>query len=162
MNPQPKPSIFLYSDANFLAVNILENLLSKNCIINIITNDAQDWKSKTAHLAAISKFSIVERKNLASNNSYNYAIFCGGFVTLNDAYDDFADFISLININEAKILALFPLEVFDRSRIDKIQVANNVALLFVGDLLGPRINLASDLLIKRLLSEILWKRKMTF
>ncbi len=162
MNPQAKPSIFLYSDANFLAVNILENLLSKNCIVNIITNNPQDWKSKTAHLAAINKFSIIERKNLAGNNPYNYAIFCGGFMTLNDAYDDFADFISLININEAKILSLFPLEAFDRDQIDKIHVANNVALLFMGDLLGPRINLKSDLLISRLLSEIIWKRKMIF
>ena len=31
----------------------------------------------------------------------------------------------------------------------------------MGDLLGPRINLESNLLISRCLSEILWKRKLT-
>lgn len=161
MNPQHKLLTLLYSDANFLAVNIFENLLSKNCIVNVVTKDVSDWRNKTAHLAAINRFSIVERKNLNSNGSYDYAVFCGGFINLDSAYDDFFDFISLININKAKILSLFPVEAFDRNQIDKIRVSNNMALLFVGDLLGPRINLESDLLIARLLSEIIWKRRLT-
>ena len=161
MNPQPKPSIFLYSDANFIAVNILENLLSKNCIVNIVTRNVGDWKNKTSHLAANNKFSIIDRKNIGVSGSYVYAIFCGGFISLSSAYDDFFDFISLVNLDKAKILSLFPFEAFDRNQVDKITVSNNIALLFLGDLLGPRINLESDLLIARLLSEILWKRKMT-
>jgi len=161
MNPQPKPSIFLYSDANFLAVNIFENLLSKNCIVNIVTKDVNDWKNKTSHLSANNKFSIVDRKNIRGNAQYNYAIFCGGFINLSSMYNDFFDFISLVNFDKAKVLFLFPSEAFDRDQVDKINLSNNTALLFVGDLLGPRINLESDLLMARLLSEILWKRKIT-
>jgi len=161
MNPQLKPSILLYSDANFFAINIFENLLSKNCVVNIVTNDVKDWKNKTSHLSVNNKFSIVDRRNLRVTGQYNYAVFCGGFLNLSSAYDDYFDFTSLINFDKAKILLLFPSEAFDRNQVDKINLSNNTALLFVGDMLGPRINLESDLLMPRLLSEILWKRKIT-
>jgi hypothetical protein len=160
MNPQPKLSILLFSDANFLAVNILENLLSKNCVVNIITKDVTGWGKMTVHLAANKNFSIIDRKDIG-NNPCDYAIFCGGFINTGSAYKDFFDFSSLNNINNAKILSLFPLEAFDRSQIDKIHPSATNALLFLGDLLGPRINLDSDLITPRLITEILWDRKLT-
>ena len=161
MNPQAKLSICIFSDANFLAVNILENLLSKNCIIDVVTKDVNDWKDKTLQLAIKNSLSIIDRKNLDTGNRYDYAIFCGGFIKSGNAYLDYADFISLPMINESKTLALFPFEVFDRNQIDKINISNNSAIIFMGDLLGPRINLESDLLVARSMSEILWKRKLT-
>ncbi|MCX6705358.1 MAG: DUF4012 domain-containing protein, partial [Candidatus Woesebacteria bacterium] len=59
------------------------------------------------------------------------------------------------------LITLFPFEIIDRNQTDKIKVQNNSAILFVGDLLGPRINLESDLFISKSLSEIIWKRKLT-
>ena len=161
MNPQAKLSICLFSDANFLAVNILENLLSKNCIVKVVTEDANDWKDKTSKLAIKTTLNIVDRKNFDPGKHYNYAVFCGGFINRDEAYADYTDFCSLPYITEAKTLILFPFEVFDRNRIDKIKVSNNSAVLFVGDLLGPRIDLDSDLLMPRALSEILWKRELS-
>ncbi len=161
MNPQGKLLICLFSDANFLAVNILENLLSKNCIVNVITKDTSNWKSRTRQLSTNNKFSIIDRKNLDSNNLYDYAIFFGGFVNSFNAYKEYADFSSLIDITQVKTLVIFPLEAFDRSRVEKFKVPDSLVVLFVGDLLGPRIDLESDLLASRLLSEILYERKMT-
>ncbi|MCX6704162.1 MAG: hypothetical protein NTZ07_01830, partial [Candidatus Woesebacteria bacterium] len=161
MNPQAKLSVCIFSDANFLALNILENLLSRNCFINIITEDVNNWRDKTMHLSIKSKFNILDIKNFAFDNHYDYAIFCGGFVNSTEAYAEYTGFISLPDINAAKTVVIFPFDVFDRDQVDRIKISNNTAVLFLGDLLGPRIDLDSDLLIARSLSEMLWKRKLT-
>jgi hypothetical protein len=161
MNPQAKLSICLFSDANFFAVNILENLLSKNCIVNVVSKDTNAWKERTSQLATNNNLNIVERKNFDVSRRYDYAIFCGGFVNCNAAYTDYVDFSLLPNLAQAKKLVLFPFEVFGKNQLDKLKLSNNSAIIFIGDLLGPRIDLESSLLIARSLSDILWKRKLS-
>ena len=161
MNPQAKLFICLYSDANFLAVNIFENLLSKNCIVNVITKNVNDWREKTKQLSIKNKFIITDRKAFDPKNHYDYAIFCGGFINKKDAYLDYKDFVSVSNTANIKKLILFPFEIYDSNYAEKISVSGNSAVLFIGDLLGPRINFESDLLISKSLSEIVWKRKLT-
>ena len=161
MNPSDKLSICLFSDANFLAVNLLENLLSKNCVVNILTNDTKNWTEKTSHLTTKNKFSILERRNFESGSNYDYAVFCGGFIQSGTAYTDYVSFNALTNPIGCKTVAIFPFEIFNRSRIDSVRFSENTALILVGDLLGPRINLESDLLMPRVLSEIISKRKIS-
>ena len=161
MNPSDKLSICLFSDANFLAVNILENLLSKNCIVNILTNDEKGWREKTGHLSTRNKVSILERKNYGGGGPYDYAIFCGGFIQGRTAYTDYVGFNSLPNMAGCKTIAVFPFEIFEGSKIGTVKISGNTVLILVGDLLGPRINLDSDLLMPRVLSEIISKRKIS-
>lgn len=161
MNPSAKLSICLYSDANFLAVNILENLLSRNCTVTVVTKNVNDWKIKSQQLSANTKLQIVDRKYFDLKNSFSYAIYCGGFIKVNSAYSDYLDFISLVGNVNTKILSIFPIESFDRNQLDNIRISNNIAVIYTGDLVGPRINLESDLLISTSISEIIWKRKLT-
>lgn len=161
MNPQAKLSICIFSDPNFLALNILENLLSKNCSVNVVTSNAVEWKNSTRLLTTNSKLSITDRKNFDIGDTYDYAFFCGGFIKSSEAYTGYSDFVSLPNLRDVKALVIFPFEVFDRNKIDKIKFSNNSAVVFIGDLVGPRINLESDLTVNKTLSEILWKRIMT-
>lgn len=161
MNPQPKLSICLFSDANFIAVNLLENLLSKNCVVNVVSNNIDEWAAKTTQLSAKNKFGFVQMNIFNDKVPYDYAIFCGGFIDTGSAYKYFNYFNSFKNLTLSKRLILFPLDVFERNQLDKIHISDNTAVLFIGDLLGPRINLNSNLLMPRCLSEILWKRKLT-
>jgi hypothetical protein len=161
MNPSPIFTVCLYSDANFLAVNILENLLSRNCIVKVITNNVNDWRNKTLQLSSNKKFEIIEQKTEAGNVVYDYAIFCGGFINKKKAYFDYEKFILNLHSKNTKTLAIFPFEIYDRNENDKISFSENTGVVFVGDVLGPRINFESDLLISKVLSEIIWKKKLT-
>ena len=161
MNPSDKLSVCLYSDANFLAINILENLLSRNCVINIFTHDTKEWTEKTSHLLSKNKFSILDLKELGGGGHYDYAIFCGGFLDGRTAYKDYTDFSSFTNSSQAKTLVIFPFEAMDVSKLASLRISSNTAVILTGDLLGPRIDLESNLLTPRVLSEIIGKRKLT-
>jgi hypothetical protein len=161
MNPSDKLSICLYSDPNFLAVNILENLLSRNCIVNIYSNDTDGWRVKTLHLPARNKFSILEPKESGGPRHYDYAIFCGGFINEKSAYPDYIKFSFLFNSKSTKTLVLFPFEIFEGSKLESLKVDGNTAVILVGDLLGPRMDLQSSLLAPRILTEVIAKRKIT-
>jgi len=161
MNPSGKLSVCIFSDANFLALNIFGNLVSKNCFVNIITNDFGSWKKETAHISAVSKFSIISRKKAGNLTRFDYTIFCGGFIDTKSAYREFTEFSSLPNLSGTKTLILFPFEVFDKNEVGRIKINDNAAMLFIGDLLGPGINLESDLLVSRTIAGIVQKRQMS-
>jgi len=153
--------ICLYSDPNFLALNILEILLAKNCVIKIISDDIQKWKERTSKLNSPSRFSVIgtdEYKNLAD---FSYAIFCGGFLNKDSGVTDFKKFISNKHFGNAKTLALFPFETFSLKTNSKIAISDNAAIIYLGDLLGPRIDLDSDLLLPSLVNEMVIKRSVT-
>jgi hypothetical protein len=161
MNPSGKLSVCIFSDANFLALNIFDNLVSKNCFVNIITNDFNNWKKETMHISAVNKFNIISRKKAGSLTRFDYAIFCGGFINTKSAYWEFTEFSSLPNLSGTKTLILFPFEVFDKNEIGRIKINDNAAVLFVGDLLGPGMDLESDLLVSRTINGIVQKRQMS-
>lgn len=161
MNPPEKLSICLFSDPNFLAVNILENLLSNNCVVNIVTNNVGGWEISTTHLPNRNRFSIVDSRKLNKGLLYDYAVFTGGFIKSKNGFADYNNFLSFPGIIDAKTIILFPLEIFDRSKSDSIKTSNNTAVIYLGDLIGPRINLESDLAISQSLSEIITKRTLS-
>jgi len=161
MNPQAKLSICIFSDANFLAINLLENLLSKNCFVNVVTRQAVEWKDNTRHLSMNNLFSIIDKRKFTGEIYCDYAVFCGGFIDSRNVYADYINFISFPNITKAKTIAIFPFECFDRNVVDLIKISSNTSVIFIGDLLGPRINLEGGLLISRSFSEIVWDRKIT-
>jgi hypothetical protein len=80
MNRESKTLVVIFSDPNFLAVNILETLLSKNCVVNIVTEDKKDWRERTKHLTNFSRFSLVGIEEYKKLSNFTYAIFCGGFL----------------------------------------------------------------------------------
>ena len=136
MNPQPKLSICIFSDANFLAINILENLLSRHCVVNVVTEDVDGWKIKTSHLSAVNKFSIIDRNFFDSGVVCDYSIFCGGFIDTISAYREFYVFNSLPSLINSKRLILFPIDVYDRNQLDKIKISDNTPSFFWGIYLG--------------------------
>src|SRR5690348_2512890 len=161
MNKDLKLQVILFSDPNFLAVNILENLLSKNCIVNIVSEDITGWQERTVHLTNSSRYSIVTTNQYKDLSNFTYAIFCGGFLDKENATTDFKKFISNKNFGSAKTLAIFPFETFSLKVSSKISISDNAGIIYLGDLMGPRIDLESDLLLPKLINEMLAQRTVT-
>ncbi len=166
MNPDNKLLIYLYSDSNFLAVNILENLLSKNCLVNIVTQDTKAWKEKTVYIANKNNFSIFEESKIEGNQKCNYVIFCGGFLDKDNCYDELKKFLSkneffTNNFKEVKTLVILPFEVFDQIENNTLPFSDNLGIVYMGDLFGPRMDLQSNLLAPSTLYEILETRTLT-
>ncbi len=154
-------TICLYSDANFLAVNILENLLSQKCFVNIISNDVKKWTERTVYIANKNRFNISKTEGQAFSNNYNYVIYCGGFIKTQNTYEDLKIIQKQNNNANTKILAILPFECFDPKANSQLIVNDNLAVIYLGDLLGPRMDLDSDLLVPQSLGEILQRRTLT-
>ena len=152
--------VCLYSDPNFFALNLLENLLAKNCLVNIITTNTKKWKERTSHLNK-SKFSITEQGNNFVRQQYNYAIYCGGFLKKSNAYLDYKYFANDDAIKGIKSIAIFPAEVYSEERNLEIPISDNLCLIYLGDIFGPRMDFESDLFISQNMGEILYKRKLS-
>jgi hypothetical protein len=160
-NKQQKLLVCLFSDPNFLALNILENLLSNNCVVNIISDNEKIWREKTEHIAEQGRFFVTSLGNYKKITNFSYAIFCGGFVKKQTALEDFKVFISNKNFGTAKTLAVFPFETFSHKNSGKIAMTDNAGIVYVGDLLGARIDLNSNLLVPGLIKEMIEKRTLT-
>lgn len=153
--------VSLTSDANFLALNILESLLSKNCQVIILTDDEKKWQRITTHLASKSRFYITNEKSNEELPAFNYSIFCGGFMSKENSYRSFRDFISNENTTGTKMLAILPFESFSLKEDGLIGLSDNLSIIYVGDLVGPRLDPESDLLMSRAFNEIIAGRELT-
>lgn len=161
MNREPKLLVCLFSDPNFLAVSILENLLSKNCQVKIVTEEKNIWGQRIKHLATQTNISFIETNDYKSLSDFSYAIFCGGFLNKEKATSDFKKFISNKNFGNAKTLAVFPFETFSLKESSKISISDNAGIIYLGDVIGPRFDLVSDLLLSKLINESLNSSSMT-
>jgi hypothetical protein len=161
MNRESKLLVCLFSDPNFLAITILENLLAKNCLVKIVTGNKRLWSEKTQHISQTGRFSFIGLEEYKQFGNFSYAIFCGGFLKKETAYTDFKKFISNKNFGDAKTLAIFPFETFSLKRSSKIAISGNAGIIYLGDLMGPRIDLSSDLLVPSLINEMVTQRSVT-
>jgi hypothetical protein len=144
-----------------LAVSILENLLSKNCLVKIVSDNKSLWSERTKYLANNSRLSFIGVNEYKDLSDFSYAVFCGGFLIKESSITDFKKFISNKNFGNAKTLAVFPFETFSLKNSSGISISDNAGIIYVGDLVGPRIDLESDLLLPSLITEMLTKRTLT-
>lgn len=161
-NPQTqnKLAVCIFSDPNFFALNLLETLLSKNCFVYVITNDAKTWKERTSRIIP-SLFSVVDSSNKIQSLNYGYAIFFNGFLNKQKYLDDYSNFLKLTITPNVKTINLFPFEVYSQELANKVKTDNNISTIFVGDLLGPRFDFNSNLFVAQNINEILDKRDLT-
>jgi hypothetical protein len=152
--------VCFYAEPDFLSLNILENLLSKNCLVNIITNDMLGWENVTRHLSK-SLFGITAVGKNFIRQKYSYAIFSGGFFNNKNLFNSLNSFLDDSSIAGLKSLILFPVELYTSIKKREIKISENTAVVYVGDVLGPRINLDSQRLLTRHLVNILFKREMS-
>lgn len=161
MNKETKPQVVIFSDPNFLAISFFEILLSKNCKVYIVSDDKEVWREKTKYVANSSNFLVINIEEYKNLENFSYAVFCGGFINKENTITDFEKFNSNKNFGKAKTLAVFPFETFSYKNSDRIVISDNAGIIYIGDLMGPRIDLDSNLLLPTLIKEMFEKRSLT-
>ena len=156
-----KPLVAIFSDSNFLSINLVENLLSKTCRVAVFSSDKKNWNSKTSHITNKTNFEIYDESEYFNFSQINYAIFLNGFTEKKNAFSNFKRIYQSPLFKNIKSLAIFPFETFDVKENLSLSLSPNLAVIYVGDLLGPRIDLESDLLVTSVLSESIQKRNLT-
>lgn len=150
-----------YSEPNFLALSILENLLANNCYVNVITNDVKTWQERTTNIATKNKFSINSFGSFPENAVAGYAIFCSGFINKKLLGNELKNFLRVVNFQDKKTFIILPKESYGVLETKSFSSDENVGIIYIGDLLGPRIDLDSNLKMSVYLSEMLSKRSLT-
>lgn len=145
--------VSLFSDYNFLSLSVVENLLSKNCFINIVTEEPERWKTATSGLNS-SKFSVIDSRKVEYKHNYGYAVFVGGFIKKDSALNNFNSFFKSQYNPTSKFMAVFPYETANSLNRSVNKIPKNLAVVYVGDLFGPRIDQRSDLFTSRLLNRV--------
>ena len=161
MNPHGKSLVLLYSEPNFLSIYILENLLANNCFVNVVTSDVKGWAEKTSHIVVRNKFSIGAYDTFQKNVVYGYTFFCSGFLNKATAEDDIKKFLKTVNFKNTKTFVILPKEIYGVLGVEGLQIPDNAGIIYVGDLLGPRIDLASNLKLPRYLNDIIGERSVS-
>src|SRR3990172_5480484 len=105
-----KPHVGVFSDSNFLALSVLENLIFKRCYVSVFTNDTDDWEQATLHLNRIGNFEIAKIENKPAFNDLDYCIFVCGFLNINTLYQDITKLSRLKFPNTKKSILVLPLE----------------------------------------------------
>ena len=148
MNPITKNRVLLFSGPNFLALTILEYLLSKGFFVYIFTSSKSEWQRSTVNIAFKNRFEISSNFREINFNNISYEICIEG-------YDRFQN--KFIVNPEIKTIILTPFENYnDISKI--LPTGNNIANIFLGDLVGPRMDISFPLLINSTLKSIVDKR----
>lgn len=130
-------------------------------MVKIVSDDKSLWNERTKYLANHSHFSLIGTSEYKNLKDFSYAVFCGGFLIKDNSNADFKKFISNKNFGNAKTLAIFPFETFSLKNSNGISISDNAGIVYLGDLIGPRIDLESDLLLPSLVREMLTKRTVT-
>lgn len=151
--------VTIFSDSNFLSINILESLLAKNCFVNIITEDVAGWQEKTTHINNRSRLSVLGIKG-SPQEVTSYTIIVEGFLR-GMPYEAINEIFRKYNLSESKNLIIIPLEKFSFSEDSHFRISENTGIIYVGDIFGPRMDLESDLLAPRLIESVMSDRKIT-
>lgn len=155
-----KLTVAFYTDLNFFSLQILETLINKNCLVNVITQDYRGWNEQTKHLNK-NLFGITPVGSTVKNPKYNYALYTGGFFSKKNFFWGIDDFLQDKSLSKVKALIVFPTELHLITKKKLPPLNTNIGLVYVGDVLGPRLDLYSDLKIARMIKDIVFKRHLT-
>jgi hypothetical protein len=161
MNKDNINNICLFSEPNFLAINILKDLIQSNFSIVVVTNDKNGWVEKTSTFLNRDKFVFIKINQFKEVHNFSYIIFLDGFNRKEFAAKNFKVFILNNHFEDAKVLAIFPFDLYKNNDLAKISINKNAGILFLGDLFGQQIDLKSNLTIPRLFNEIYKTRSIT-
>jgi len=150
------PTILLFSEANCLAIYLVENLLANRCLIKIFTENAKLWKEKTEHIQT-KDFIEYPTKNEKETVCGDYAL----FVKLEKESDGnyLQETIDYSVKNQIKTFVILPyrnISDFD----SRLELPDTLGLVFVGDLIGPRIDLVDSNPIAKILIGVYKNKKL--
>jgi hypothetical protein len=157
-----KPIVAVFSDSNFFSIYLVENLLSKICEAVIVAPDKNSWQNKISHIVNKGNLQVIEEKDFFKQRPpISYAVFCSGFINKVGGYQKFKYLYSSDVFKNIKSISIFPREIFDSDENGSLPINSNLAVIYLGDLLGPRIDLNYNLRISTLILEAIREREIS-
>ena len=156
-----KPIVAIFSDSNFFSIHLVENLLAKSWSVIVFAPDKKNWLIKTDHIANRLNLRVDEEKNFLPTIPLSYCIFCFGFLNPRAAYDKFKSLYSENVIKTVKSFAIFPSEIFDATENNNLPLNSNLAVIYLSNIFGPRLDPESGLRISAILTEVVKGKSMT-
>lgn len=155
------PTVTIFSDPNFLTVCLIEQLLSRLCKVVVVTSEKKEFEKVTGHITNKANFIILPEDQFLSYPKSQYAIFVCGFIDKKEAYRKFNSSYKPSLFGKVKSLVIFPREVFDHEANDNLPVNGNLGVIYTGDLLGPRIDMGSNLVMAQKLNQAVRERNLS-
>ena len=156
-----KPIVAIFSDSNFFSIHLVENLLAKSWSVIVFAPDKKNWLIKTDHIANRLNLRVDEEKNFLPTIPLSYCVFCFGFLNPRAAYDKFKSLYSENVIKTVKSFAIFPSEIFDATENNNLPLNSNLAVIYLSNIFGPRLDPESGLRISAILTEVVKGKSMT-
>ena len=150
--------ILLFSEANCLAISLVENLLANRCHIKVFSKNNKQWIEKSKHIQTKENLEYLTNKDIKETEGGNYAIFL-----------DIEDEINPELINEAvtyslkekiKTFIIIPFRKYPEIDLANINLPDTAGLVFVGDLIGPRMDLFENNPISVAMASLLGNKKL--
>lgn len=148
MNASRRNTVYLFSEANFLATSLLENFLSKKFYIIVFTKNVNAWQISTSHIANKERFSLTDNFRNVDFRNTDYALYIEGFNKKSVVYT-FSP--------STKTIVIVPFEKYEWYQSRKYLNTNSI-VIYTGDIVGPRIELSNDTFISKILNDISTKR----
>lgn len=147
---EQRPIVVLFSGPNALAIYIVESLLTNFCRVEIVSNQARTWERSLDHVRTKDLITFSKETNL-DKKTFDYSIF------VDFSKKDF-DFPGAGNkkcfiIKPYKDVGLFS---------SLVKIPDTAGIIFVGDLIGPRMDLIKGDTISTLILNQLSKKKINF
>ncbi|MBI2103807.1 DUF4012 domain-containing protein [Candidatus Woesebacteria bacterium] len=164
-----KPVVIFFSSCSGLSLKLIDQLLANQCRVIVVTNALESWNKKGQHLKYNSDFQIFNSKSdYIESITGNYIIFISDSVEHsdespenNDVYNaDLA--VGLANKLSVNSLFIFPYTAYADVNLDLVdsivklarQQKDLISLLFLSDLIGPRVNFSEQRLLQRIVKDL--------
>ncbi len=156
-----KPLIALFSDSNFLAISLVENLLSKLTRVAVFSTNKKAWLDGTSHIPKNSNLGFFDEEDFGSFPQVGYAVFINKRKNKENPFTHFNSIYLNSTFKNVKTLSIFLSEEFSLTDSSSLAINNNLAVVYVGDLIGSRIDLSGTSRINEILSEAIQNRNIT-
>jgi len=159
---QHKPIVSVFANPDPLSINLVEKLLSNFCYVKIFSKEKEEWEERTSH---ISQRNSIEISTAPDGASSDYLVFSDPELVVPDT--TLKDFLKYFKISGGKTLVVLPYSSDtwdDAKRAREIGEAiapfsQEFGVIFVGDGLGPRIQLSYNNYLKDALSQAIYKKE---
>ena len=152
-----RPVVLLFSEANCLAIYLLENLLANHCIVKIFTEDIRCWKERTTHIQTKDFIEFRKVNNRRDVVRGDYAL----FINIDRGFDKkyLKETILYSEKNQIKTFAVYSYK--DVEDVDlNAKLPDTIGVVLVGDFIGPRIDLIESNPITKLLVDVYRDKKL--
>jgi hypothetical protein len=156
--PSDRPLVEVFSPPDLLGISLVENLLAYFFRIKIITTQKTKWEEKISHIENKSCLEVIASTKTEAVPEANYTIF--------NFFRETKDLPLFLNKaadyaikNRAKTLVILPYypAIFGNY---SVSLPSNLGIIYLGDLLSPRMELDSLSETSRIIKESLFQKRV--